>query len=131
MNDICYRNNCLGISVILSILVGAVVAIISFGTGLILSPLFSGAAILIALIALLITLIIAVFGDRDSSCCLSRVFPAVVTGIFGAILTAVILLLIPADTAILVTAVFTGLLLAFLTLILTVSVCFIKCVISE
>ena len=131
MNETCYRNNCVGIAVIVSIIVGAIAAITAFGLGLILGPVFSWIALAIAVVALLITLAIAVFADCDSRRCLSRVFPTIITGIIGAIVAAIILLLLPEGVAVLVTAVFTGLLFAFLSLILTVTVCFIRCVIDE
>ncbi len=128
----CYRNNCVGIAVIISIIVGAITAVLSFAAVITVGTAFLWVAFGIAVVALATLVWIAAFTNcEDVRRCLERVLWALVTGIFGTLLTAVILLAITFAATSVVGAIITGLLLAFLTLILTTSTCFVKCVVED
>ena len=127
----CYRNNCVGIAVIISISVGAITAVLNFAAVITVGTAFLWVALGVAVVAFATLVWIASFGDCDAKLCLRQTFPAIITGIFGAILASVILLAITFAATSVVGAIITGLLLAFLTLILTASACFVKCVIEN
>jgi len=128
----CYRNNCVGIAIILSIIVGAITAVLNFAAVITVGTAFLWVALGIAVVAFATLVWIAAFSDcEDVRRCLERVSLSLVTGIFGAILTSVILLAITFAATSVIGAVITGLLLAFLTLILTTSACFVKCVVEN
>ena len=127
----CYRNNCVGIAVIISIIVGAIAAVLSFAAVITVGTAFLWVALGIAVVAFATLVWISAFADCEAKRCLRSVFLALITGIFGAILTSVILLAITFAATSVVGAIITGLLLAFLTLILTSSACFVNCVIED
>ena len=128
----CYRNNCVGISIIISIIVGAITAVLSFAAVITVGTAFLWVALGVAVVALATLVWIAAFTDCcDVRRCIRSVFWALITGIFGTILTSVILLAITFAAASVVGAIITGLLLAFLTLVLTTSACFVKCVVED
>ena len=128
----CYRNNCVGIAIIISIIVGAITAVLSFAAIITVGNAFLWVALGIAIVALATLVWIAAFTNcEDVLRCIRRVFFALITGIFGAILTSVILLAITFAATSVVGAIITGLLLAFLSLILTTAVCFVNCVIEN
>ncbi len=127
----CYRNNCVGIAVIISIIVGAIAAVLSFAAVITVGTAFLWVALGIAVAAFATLVWISAFADCEAKRCLRQVFLALITGIFGAILTSVILLAITFAATSVVGAIITGLLLAFLTLILTTAACFVKCVVED
>ena len=128
----CSRNNCVGIAIIISIIVGAITAVLSFAAIITVGNAFLWVALGIAIVALATLVWIAAFTNcEDVLRCIRRVFFALITGIFGAILTSVILLAITFAATSVVGAIITGLLLAFLSLILTTAVCFVNCVIEN
>ena len=126
----CYRNNCVGLSIIISIIVGAITAVLSFAAVITVGTAFLWVALGIAVAAFAALVWISAFADCDARRCLKGVLLALITGIFGAILTSVILLAVTFAATSVAGAVITGLLLAFLTLILTTAACFVKCVVE-
>ena len=125
MNCYC-RFNCTGIALIVSLLVGIVAAFLRITATITLSTLFLGIAAGVALVFLAIILFITGLGRCVSRRC-ETALNAVLLGIVGTIITAVILLAITFVATSVIGAIITGALLFFVTLIITASVCLIKC----
>ena len=86
------RVGCVGIAVVAAILIGAVTAILAVTAVIASTPAFLWVAFGIGFGALALTYITSAFGDETVKCCISDVFPALITGILGTLLTALVLL---------------------------------------
>ena len=118
--------NCIGKSVIASIIIGVIAAILSFTGVITLTPAFLWVLFGIAVGFLGLTLVTPVSESREATCC-CRNLKAFFAGILGTILTSVILLGVTfAATSILVTII-TGALLFFFSLLVTSATCLIAC----
>lgn len=124
------RVNCVGLSVIAAIIVGAVTAILAITAVITAAPAFFWVALGVGIAALALTFIVAAFGDGAVRGCLAEAFPALITGILGTLLTALVLLAVTFAATSIVGAIVLGALLLFLTLIATVTACVIRCLIS-
>lgn len=121
------RTNCVVLSVIAAIIVGAVTAILAVTAVIASTPAFLWVALGVGAVSLALTFLSAVFGDSEAKDCIADVFPALITGIFGTLLTALVLLAITFAATSIVGAIILGALLLFLTLTVTIAACIIRC----
>lgn len=121
------RFTCTGLAVILSVIVGIVTALLTVTGTVVVSPVFLLVAIGIAVVALVLLFLGAVFGNLGCAACRSAAVNTLLAGIIGAIITGVILLAVGFAATSILGAIITGLLLAFLTLIFASAACFIRC----
>ena len=122
------RNDCIGIGVLASIVIGIITAFLTFSAVITVGTAFLWVALGIAVVYPAITFAGSVFfrlsGIRS---CVCRVLGVLLTGILGTILTSLILLAVSFAATSVIGAIITGLLLLFFSLIITSVVCFIKC----
>ncbi len=116
---------CGTVSVIASIIIGIITAILSFTAVITLTPAFLWIVLGVAVVYQAVLLAVSA-GTRRSGCICS-ILPFVQTGILGAILTSVILLGITFAATSVLGAIIAGAALAFLSLIFTATACLIKC----
>ena len=123
MTELFYRNECMTASVLASIILGVITAALGF-TGIItVAYSFYWVAFGIAAGFLGLILLISPFvGNECVSCVLSAVF----TGIVGTVITSLVLLATNPAVTTVAGAALTGILLAFLILIITSVTCLIK-----
>ncbi len=116
--------NCVSLSVIASIIIGIIAAVLNFTAVITVTPAFLWVVFGIAVVYLAVALLAAT-SVRCAYFC--SILPALITGILGTILTAIILLAIEfAVTSVLGTLI-VGALLAFFTLLITTTACALKC----
>ena len=126
MTELFYRNECITASAVASIIIGVIAAALGF-TGIItIIPAFLWVTFAIAIGFLGITLLISPFiNDFECMCAL----PVLFGGIIGTVLTSLFLL----GTGLAITgvagAIFFGLLIIFLFLIITSVACLIKSIV--
>ncbi len=116
---------CTTLSAVASIIVGIITALLTITGVIVITPLFSWAALGLAVGYLALTFGTNRVRAQDRTCC--RSLTALLTGILGTALTAVILLGIGFAATSIIGAVIAGALLGFLTLTLTGTACLIKC----
>lgn len=128
-NNNCYCGfNCLGISVIASLIVGVITAILTITATITVTPAFLWVLFGIAIASLALLLVVSAFARSPFvRACLCRFKTVLLVGILGTILFAVVLLAITFAATSVVGAIITGILLAFFTLILTSAACLIGC----
>ena len=122
------RSNCVAFAVIASAFVGVILAILQFTAIITLAPVFSWVVLGVAVAALVILLLVAAFGGCEVRRCVRSVLVALITGIFGAIVSAFIILAVGFAATSVVGAIFVGLMFAFISLVATTTACVIKCV---
>lgn len=121
--------NCVGLAVIASIIVGIVTAMLRITAVITVTPAFLWVLFGIAVVYLAVLLIVsAVFRGYGGRSCVCMNLPAILAGILGTILTAVILLAITFEATSIIGAIITGALLFFFSLILTATACLVKCI---
>ena len=118
------RSDCVGISVVASIIVGIIAAFLRITGAITVTAAFLWVALGVAVVYLAV-LLLATALRRRNTCCTP--LSAVLIGILGTILFAVILLAITFAATSVAGAVITGLLLAFSSLIFTATACLIRC----
>ena len=118
-NNCSCKCDCIGISVVASIIVGIIAAFLTV------TDTFLWVAFGIAVVYLAVLLLTTAL-RRTNACCAP--LSAVLIGILGTILFAVILLAITFAATSVSGAVITGLLLAFSSLIFTATACLIRCI---
>lgn len=125
----CYfRTSCAGISIVASIIIGLITAMLRFMGVITATPAFLWVAFGIAIVYLAILLVISAFSScADKNYCKKITIPVLLAGILGTILTSVILIAIEFVATSIIGAIITGILLAFFTLIITSTACLIKC----
>ena len=122
------RCNCTFFAVVSSIVIGIVTGILRIMGIITATPAFLWVALGIAVGFLGLCFVAAASGGFTARRCVCSNVSALLTGILGTALTAVILLAIEFAATSVIGAIITGLLLAFLSLILTVIACIVKCV---
>ena len=128
----CYKNNCFGKSFIISVIVGIITAVLKFFAVITVGNAFLWFAFGTAIVTLATFVWIAAFTNfYDVRNCLRQNLLAFVTGIFGTLLTCVVLFATTFTSTSVAGAIITGLLLTFLTLILTTATHFVKCVVEN
>lgn len=125
VNCIC-RRTCPLVSVIASIIIGIITTILVVTATITVTPAFYWVALGIAVAFL--ALLLVTTQRRDSlRCCLCPVIRIKLVGILGTALTSLILLGVGFAATSILGAIITGVLLVFLSLIITASACIIKC----
>ena len=122
------RNNCVGLSVISSIIIGIVVAFLRLTAVITVTPAFLWVVFGIAVVYLAVALLASALAQREHGpVCLCGVLPALLTGILGTILLSVVLLAIEFAATSVIGAIVTGGLLLFFSLAITATACLVKC----
>ncbi len=122
------QNNCTGIAVVASIIIGIITAFLVFSAVIALTPAFLWVLFGIAIVYLAIVLVLATLGgERKTRGCVCSILPVLLTGILGTILTAVVLLGITFAATSVIGAIIAGLLLAFFSLTVTETACLVQC----
>lgn len=124
-NNCSCKCDCTGISVVASIIVGIIAAFLRITGAITVTDTFLWVALGIAVVYLAVLLLTTAL-RRTNACCAP--LSAVLIGILGTILFAVILLAITFAATSVSGAVITGLLLAFSSLIFTATACLIRCI---
>ena len=125
------RNRCLGLALVASLVVGIVTAILTFVAVITVSPVFLWVVFGIAVGFLGLTLASAALIQGTVPCRgFCRVLTALLIGVLGAVLLALVLLAISFAATSLLGAILTGLLLFFFSLVLTSAACLVKCLVN-
>lgn len=123
------KKSCTLFAVAASIIIGIVTFILQFTATITVTPAFLWALLGTAVVYLLVTPVTVYFArSAGGRSCVCPAVTALIWGILGTILTAVILLGIGFAATSIIGAIITGLLLAFFTLIVTSVACIIKCI---
>lgn len=122
------RIGCVTLSLVAAIIIGAVTAILAITAVITVAPAFFWVALGIALAALVLTFVAATFGNMAVKRCLCAVLPVLLTGIFGTLIAALVLLAVTFAATSIVGAIILGALLFFLTLIVTTLGCTVACI---
>ncbi len=129
----CYDNqrNCLAAAVIASVIVGVVTAFLSFAAVITVTPVFLWVVLGIAVGFLGLALASASLIQGTVPCrSFCPTLSALLIGILGTVLLAVILLAISFAATSLLSAIITGALLFFFSLILTAAACLVRCIVN-
>ena len=122
------RCRCNLTALIASLLIGVIAAFLRITGVLTVSTTFRWAAFIIAVVYLAaLILSMALVGGKEACACLCTNLRALVAGALGAILFALVLLLIDVAAASVIGAILVGLLLFFFALLFASSACLIKC----
>ena len=121
------RPNCTFIAVLASIVIGIIAGFLTVSGILTLPTPFLWVGLAVSLISLGLLLILSVIPYQKITHCLCDTIRLILTGILGAILTSVILLVIDIATASVIGAIIVGLLFLFLSLIITTLACLLRC----
>ena len=120
------RRDCVGTALVASAIIGVLTAFFQITAVIAVAPVFLWVALGIAVVYLgILEMATARAGRAERGCC--RALSAVLTGILGTALFAVVLLAVGIVATSVVSAILVGLLLFFLTLTLTATACFVKC----
>ena len=122
------RRDCTGIAFIASLIIGIIAAFLQITAVITLTPVFSIVALGIAIVYLAVTLLTTSLSGgiaECNGCCAS--LSAVLIGILGTILTAVILLAITFAATSVIGAIVVGALFFFFSLLITATTCLAKC----
>ena len=119
------RTDCLGISVLASVVVGVIAAFLRITGAITVTPAFLWVALGIAVVYLAVLLVSTAL-SRKNICCAP--LSAALLGALGTILFGVILLGITFAATSVTGAVITGLLIAFSALTFTATACLIRCI---
>lgn len=122
------KSNCALIAVIISAILGVVAAFLQISGVITVTTAFLWVTLGIAVVYL--GLLVATTMSRRNGAlnCLCSGLNAVLAGILGTILFALVLLAVGITATSILSAVLVGLLIAFLTLIFTASACLVRCV---
>ncbi len=124
-NSCSCKCGCVAISAIASFIVGIIAAALTFTATITIAPAFLWVALGVAVVYLATLLVFSAF-NRSTDCVCSTA-GAVLTGILGTALSAVILLGVGFAATSILGAIIAGILLFFLSLTLTTTACLIKC----
>ena len=123
-----YKSDCTFLAVVVSIIIGIVTAFLRFAAIITITPTVLFAILAIAVAYLAFTPVtVAIVRSFSTECCVCRILPALLTGIFGTALTSAILLAIEFAATSIIGAIITGLLLLFFTLTITSFACLARC----
>lgn len=127
-NECSCRPTCKVLSIVASIIIGITAAILRFNAVITLTPAFLWVVLGTAVAYQAILLITSAFSR--SSVCTCPLLSLLQTGILGAILTSVILLAVPFESASALGTILAGAAVAFFALVFTATSCLIKCLSS-
>lgn len=119
---------CTAAAVIVSVIVGVIAAFLQITGVITVAPVFLWVALGIAVVYLGVLVVATALARRSEQCgCKCETLNTLLTGILGTILFSVVLLAVGITATSVVSAILVGLLLAFLSLTLTGSACFVRC----
>lgn len=122
------KYNCVGVSIVVSVMIGVISAILRYFSVITLTPVFLWVVLGVAVAFLAITLITSTDSTANSARgCLCSILPVVLTGILGSVITSLILLGIEFAIVSVIGAILTGLVLLFFSLLLTSVACLVLC----
>ena len=123
------RISCPLLSVVASIIIGIIAAFLQISAVITITPAFLWVVLGIAVVYLAVLLVVTATleGPDVRIGCLCPILSTLLIGILGAILFSIILLGVAFAATSIIGAIFTGALLAFLSLLVTSTVCLIKC----
>ena len=123
------RISCPLLSVVASIIIGIIAAFLQISAVITITPAFLWVVLGIAVVYLAVLLVVTATleGPDVRISCLCPILSTLLIGILGAILFSIILLGVAFAATSIIGAIFTGALLAFLSLLITSTVCLIKC----
>ncbi len=122
------RNNCVGLSVIAAVVIGIVTAFLQLTATITVAPAFLWVALGVALVYLAVVLIAVALARRAPlPTCACSVLTALLVGILGTALLAVVLLAITFAATSILGAIIVGGLLLFLTLTVASTACLVRC----
>ena len=123
------RISCPLLSVVASIIIGIIAAFLQISAVITVTPAFLWVVLGIAVVYLAVLLVVTATleGPDVRIGCLCPILSTLLIGILGAILFSIILLGVAFAATSIIGAIFTGALLAFLSLLITSTVCLIKC----
>ena len=123
------RPNCTILAVLGSIIIGIIAAFLTFSATITLTPAFLWVVLGIAVVYLAVILVTSALARGPTlRLCLCPSLTLLLIGILGAALTSLILLGVTFAATSVVGAIISGLVLAFLSLILTTLACVIRCI---
>lgn len=127
-NANCYsRWSCTELAVFASAVVGIIAAVLSFNAIITVAPAFLWVILGVAVVYLAVVLLVSAFSDVESRRCNGPALSALLTGILGTVLTSIILLAVPFAATSVLGTIIVGVALASFSLIITATVCFIRC----
>lgn len=122
------RNNCVGLSVIASVIIGVVTALLQITAIITVTPAFLWAVLGVALVYLAVVLIAVALTHRSVlPTCVCSILTALLVGILGTALLAVVLLAITFAATSILGAIIVGGLILFLTLTVASTACLVRC----
>ena len=125
----CCRNDCIVCSVVASIILGIVAAMLRFMATITVTPAFLWVVLGVAIVYLAVLLISSIFlRNTGFKRCLCSILPVLLAGILGTVLISIILLAITFVATSVIGAIFTGLLILCFSLIITSTSCLITCI---
>ena len=125
------KRDCTGIALVASLIIGIIAAFLQITAVFTLTPIFSIVAFGIAVVYLAVVLLAAASTQRNQSCNLCCTpLTALLFGIAGTILVAVILLLITFAATSVIGAIFVGALFFFFSLTISSTLCFVRCLLN-
>ena len=128
MNNCSCRQNCMGIAVLASIVIGIIAGFLTSSGILTVAVPLLWALFAIGAVSLGTLLVLTVLSGARSLRCICNALLLLLTGILGTLLVSVILLVIDIAAASTIGAIITGLLFLFFTLLITSSACLIRCI---
>ena len=120
------KPSCVGLSVIASVILGVIAALLRITAVITVTPAFLWVALGIAIVYLAILLATTGYGRANSCRCGNGTLTAILAGILGTALISVILLAITFVATSIIGAILTGLLILFLSLIVTATACLVS-----
>ncbi len=125
------RRDCVTIPVVVSLIIGIITAFLTITGVIAVTPAFLWVLLGVAVVYLAVTLIAVALRERGSACrCLCTIINALLIGILGTALFAVVLLAVTFAATSVIGAIITGLLLFFASLILTSTAYLVRCLIN-
>ncbi|MBE6750161.1 MAG: hypothetical protein E7560_03260 [Ruminococcaceae bacterium] len=121
------RIECGVLAVISSLIIGIITAFLTITAVISVTPAFLWVALGIAVVYLAVLLLSAATAHRAEASCACSALSLAIFAVLGTALFSVVLLAIEFAATSVIGAIITGLLLFFLSLILTSTACFIKC----
>jgi len=122
-------NKCSILAVIISVIIGVITTVLTITAAITVTPAFLWVLFGIAVVYLLGVLVASPYIKISASKrCLCTVLPLLLLGILGTVITSVILLGITFAATSIAGAIITGLLLLFFFLVITSTICLVKCV---
>lgn len=124
------RQECLGVSLVISLLVGVVTAFLTFAAVIAVTPAFLWVVFGIAVAFLALALVTAPLLQGSASRCLCSTLTALLIGVLGTVFFAILLLAISFAATSIIGAILTGVLLFFFVLVLTSAACLVRCIVN-